>query len=285
MLVNNAKARRKEGLFAVEGIRIASEIPENMLKECFVSEGFAAEHEISEIFGYEAEPVVVSSAVFKKMSDTQNPQGILCVCRKNEETAELMKKLAYTDILSGIPNRHFCDRKIAEIAAAPAYQTAAFEYTIFMMDIDSLGEINEAEGFAAGDEAIRCIAEAISDAMRGCGADLFADGRPLFPEEKGELGDCFFGRWGGDEFVACTLRSQADAFLTTLTSRIAAINIEKRIVAPSAEETLNARGGDVRHDRRKPAAQTPAKREPSSHNNGMRLGASLGNETVQTTTD
>ena len=65
----------------------------------------------------------------------------------------------------------------------------------------------------------------------------------------------------------------------------AAINIEKRIVAPSAEETLNARGGDVRHDRRKPAAQTPAKREPSSHNNGMRLGASLGNETVQTTTD
>uniref|UniRef100_UPI0022E47B5D zinc ribbon domain-containing protein n=1 Tax=Bifidobacterium pseudolongum TaxID=1694 RepID=UPI0022E47B5D len=65
----------------------------------------------------------------------------------------------------------------------------------------------------------------------------------------------------------------------------AAINIEKRIVAPSAEETLNARGGDVRHDRRKPAVQTPAKREPSSHNNGMRLGASLGNETVQTTTD
>ena len=148
---------------------------------------------------------------------------------RREETAELMKKLAYTDILSGIPNRHFCDRKIAEIAAAPAYQTAAFEYTIFMMDIDSLGEINEAEGFAAGDEAIRCIAEAISDAMRGCGADLFADGRPLFPEEKGELGDCFFGRWGGDEFVACTLRSQSDAFLTTLTSRIAAINIEKRM--------------------------------------------------------
>lgn len=88
MLVNNAKARRKEGLFAVEGIRIASEIPENMLKECFVSEGFAAEHEISEIFGYKTEPVIVSSAVFKKMSDTQNPQGILCVCGKNEETAD-----------------------------------------------------------------------------------------------------------------------------------------------------------------------------------------------------
>ena len=93
MLVNNAKARRKEGLFAVEGLRIASEIPEGVLEECYVSEGFAAEHEISEVFGYETDPVVVSSAVFKKMSDTQNPQGILCVCRKNEETAD--------DFLSG----------------------------------------------------------------------------------------------------------------------------------------------------------------------------------------
>ena len=93
MLVNNAKARRKEGLFAVEGLRIASEIPEGVLEECYVSEGFAAEHEISEVFGYETDTVVVSSAVFKKMSDTQNPQGILCVCRKNEETAD--------DFLSG----------------------------------------------------------------------------------------------------------------------------------------------------------------------------------------
>ncbi len=93
MLVNNAKARRKEGLFAVEGLRIASEIPEGVLEECYVSEGFAAEHEISEVFGYERDTVVVSSAVFKKMSDTQNPQGILCVCRKNEETAD--------DFLSG----------------------------------------------------------------------------------------------------------------------------------------------------------------------------------------
>lgn len=88
MLVNNAKARRKEGLFAVEGLRIASEIPEGVLEECYVSEGFAAEHEISEVFGYETDTVVVSSAVFKKMSDTQNPQGILCMCRKNEETAD-----------------------------------------------------------------------------------------------------------------------------------------------------------------------------------------------------
>ena len=62
----------------------------------------------------------------------------------------------------------------------------------------------------------------------------------------------------------------------------AAININ---VAGSAPETLNARGGDIRHDRRKSAAQTPAKREPSSGASRVRLGAGLGNETMQTTTN
>lgn len=46
----------------------------------------------------------------------------------------------------------------------------------------------------------------------------------------------------------------------------AAININ---VAGSAPETLNARGGDIRHDRRKPAAQTPVNREPSNARQGV----------------
>ena len=58
----------------------------------------------------------------------------------------------------------------------------------------------------------------------------------------------------------------------------AAININ---VAGSAPETLNARGGDARHDRHAPAAQTPVKREPSGRANAVRLGADLGNEVMQ----
>ncbi|RYP94475.1 transposase, IS605 OrfB family [Bifidobacterium pseudolongum subsp. globosum] len=46
----------------------------------------------------------------------------------------------------------------------------------------------------------------------------------------------------------------------------AAININ---VAGSAPETLNARGGDARHDRHAPAAQTPVKREPSNARQGV----------------
>lgn len=64
----------------------------------------------------------------------------------------------------------------------------------------------------------------------------------------------------------------------------AAININ---VAGSAPETLNARGEAARHGmgRSNPthAAHAPVKREPSGGANHMRLGAGLGNETMQAT--
>lgn len=65
----------------------------------------------------------------------------------------------------------------------------------------------------------------------------------------------------------------------------AAINIEKYHVAPSAEETLNARGGGVRHVRRLSSAQTPLKREPSSRLSGVRLGAGSRERVMQTMTN
>lgn len=54
----------------------------------------------------------------------------------------------------------------------------------------------------------------------------------------------------------------------------AAINI---MVAGSAPETLNARGGDVRRPGSSEATQTPVKREPSGHESAVRLGAAPGN--------
>ena len=106
-LVKNAKARRKEGVFVVEGERIAGEIPKSVLVECFVSEDYPMKDNVRKVFGYEVEPVEVSSAVFKKMSDTQSPQGILCVCRTfTTPVDEYLKKKAKGDlkllILEGI---------------------------------------------------------------------------------------------------------------------------------------------------------------------------------------
>ncbi len=66
-----------------EGVRIASEIPQNALVECFISDDFSWDETADKVFLYDVDPTVVSSAVFRKMSDTRNPQGIICVCRQN----------------------------------------------------------------------------------------------------------------------------------------------------------------------------------------------------------
>ncbi len=147
---------------------------------------------------------------------------------RHKEHAALMQELSYTDILSGIPNRHYCDRKLAAIGAN-AGAVSPVDYTLFFIDINSLREVNEKLGFDTGDELIRCVGEAVTDAMRGCGADERGGRIGLPDEEDPQTKHCFCGRWGGDEFMACTFRLQADAFETTLISRIAAINIEKRI--------------------------------------------------------
>jgi TrmH family RNA methyltransferase len=86
-LVTNAKARRKEGVFVVEGERIAREIPQEALLECYISEDFPFVERLKEVFEYDVDPVIVSPAVFKKMSDTQSPQGILCVCKRKDVSA------------------------------------------------------------------------------------------------------------------------------------------------------------------------------------------------------
>lgn len=83
-LISNARLRRKERTFVVEGDRIVSEIPAHRIKECYVSEDFDNFSIIPDGVNYE----VVSASVFKKMSDTMTPQGILCVVSFGDDNAE-----------------------------------------------------------------------------------------------------------------------------------------------------------------------------------------------------
>ena len=95
-----AKARREDGVFLVEGIRMVREIPEDLLREIYVTEHFykncsKADRElIKEI--EKLEHVVleeVTEDVMKKMADTQTPQGILAVVKRLEwSMADLIQK-------------------------------------------------------------------------------------------------------------------------------------------------------------------------------------------------
>ncbi len=73
-LLERSRARKKAGAFVIEGIRMFNETPESLLKEVYISQSF---HENNP--GISGE--LVSDEVFKRLSDTKTPQGILAVVR------------------------------------------------------------------------------------------------------------------------------------------------------------------------------------------------------------
>lgn len=89
-LLKKAKARREQQVFVVEGRKMFVEAPRDWVQQVYVSE--SAVDEMQEYLdGYEYE--VVSDSVFKAVSDTQTPQGILSVVKMpSYELKELLQQ-------------------------------------------------------------------------------------------------------------------------------------------------------------------------------------------------
>ena len=87
LLMKKAKERREQGLFVVEGIKMFREAPAEWIEGVYVSEQFMEnpEHEAL-LSGVTYE--VVADSVFKAVSDTQTPQGILALIRMPHYTLE-----------------------------------------------------------------------------------------------------------------------------------------------------------------------------------------------------
>ncbi|WP_043922751.1 GGDEF domain-containing protein [Leadbettera azotonutricia] len=91
--------------------------------------------------------------------------------------AEALGKLAYIDVLTGLPNRARCERVCQEHDRAKPVENL----TVYMFDMNNLKIVNDKLGHQAGDKLIHAFATALRN---------WAD----------EIG--FVGRYGGDEFLA-----------------------------------------------------------------------------------
>lgn len=100
-LKNKAKARREQGYFIVEGIRMFTEIPSEYLVKTYMSETFFTEINGNEgqkkIEPESGEFEIVSNQVFQAMSDTVTPQGILAVVRQNNRSLEQILDCEYSE--------------------------------------------------------------------------------------------------------------------------------------------------------------------------------------------
>ena len=80
-LNQKAKARREQGLFAAEGIKMFLEAPADWISRIYVSESLSKDARVMERarqFPFE----IVADNVFRQMSDTQTPQGVLTLLKK-----------------------------------------------------------------------------------------------------------------------------------------------------------------------------------------------------------
>ncbi|MCR4589012.1 MAG: RNA methyltransferase [Lachnospiraceae bacterium] len=106
-LLKQARARREQDAFVVEGIRMCREIPKGKLVSLYLSEELASraggsisepDPALQDLISYakskgEGVLEVVKQDVFERMADTKSPQGILAVVRQfRYEEADLLKQ-------------------------------------------------------------------------------------------------------------------------------------------------------------------------------------------------
>ena len=89
-LIKKAKARKESGLFVVEGMKMFREAPQERIEKVYASSSFLKEAENQSVIlekGCTEENgklEEVDDKVFKNLSDTVTPQGILCLIKRVE---------------------------------------------------------------------------------------------------------------------------------------------------------------------------------------------------------
>ena len=100
------------------------------------------------------------------------------------------QQLASTDPLTGIANRLLLEQHMAE--ACRQVSQAGAEICLLVLDIDHFKNINDSFGHAAGDRALRIVAQQLQARLRA---------------------DDVLARYGGEEFVALLAATRLDAGL------------------------------------------------------------------------
>ena len=91
-LIKSARHRRKEGLFIAEGLRVCMDAVRSgaQIEELFVTEQAIEKYpdDVNALEYAANKTYLVSQPLFAHISDTQTPQGVLCVIKTLDKTAE-----------------------------------------------------------------------------------------------------------------------------------------------------------------------------------------------------
>lgn len=102
------------------------------------------------------------SSIKDEHGDVTHYVGIFNDTTVQHESRERLRKLAYEDSLSGLPNRQFFNEQLD--SALVHAQRVGSSLAIMYMDLDHFKEINDTLGHTYGDRLLRLVAER----LRGC---------------------------------------------------------------------------------------------------------------------
>lgn len=103
-LLNSAKFRSENKQFVIEGIRLCEDalLSGVFIKQVFFTKKAKIKYStiIDKIIDASENSNLVEDEILKLISDTQNPQGIVCICEMNNDCKEIARKhiLALEDI-------------------------------------------------------------------------------------------------------------------------------------------------------------------------------------------
>ena len=116
--------------------------------------------------------------------------------------AEVFRRLAMYDPLTGLYNRRFAEQRLrAEIARA---ERRGLSMTVVLLDLNDFKSINDGYGHLVGDHVLKEFAKCLSHATRG--SDLAV-------------------RWGGDEFMLLLLDCEVEQ-LSVVLKRLVGFSVE-----------------------------------------------------------
>lgn len=114
-----------------------------------------------------------------------------------ESTAEI-KRLAYTDTLTNLPNRrmflHCLSKEIEHLRNTESDKSLA----VMFLDLDNFKPINDQLGHDAGDELLRVVARRLLECVR---SEESTSGESIESSMDHRLGDSVVARLAGDEFM------------------------------------------------------------------------------------
>ena len=145
--------------------------------------------------------------------------GIGWLAERLRSDQRRIQELALTDILTGLPNRRYLDIFLQMNVAAARRGRAV---SVVLFDIDHFKRYNDQYGHAAGDEALKAVAQAIAAITRDM--DLA-------------------GRWGGEEFLSILTDATAEGaarYARSVLERVAQIDLRQSLTLSAGVARFDA---------------------------------------------